>query len=61
MDSIKCGKCNEALTVKKTTFSYLDRSFTHEVPCCPICGKVFISMELAEGRMSEVERQLEDK
>ena len=61
MDEVICGLCDEPLTVKKTKFSYMNRTFTHEVPCCPKCGKVFISMELAEGRMSEVERQLEDK
>jgi tRNA(Ile2) C34 agmatinyltransferase TiaS len=58
---LKCGPCNEPLVLKKTVFTYLDRTFTHDVPCCPKCGKVFISMELAEGRMAEAERQLEDK
>jgi len=61
MSEMKCGLCNEPLVIKKTLFSYLGRSFTHEVPRCPKCGKVFISMELAEGRMADVERQLEDK
>ena len=28
---------------------------------CPKCGKVFISRELAEGKMAEVEILLEDK
>ncbi|MCL1834877.1 MAG: DNA-binding protein [Oscillospiraceae bacterium] len=57
----KCNACNEPLVVMKTQFSYMDRSFTHEVERCPKCGKVNIPLELAEGRMAEVEEQLEDK
>lgn len=57
----KCGKCNEKLVLKKTVFSYLGREVTHEVSRCPKCGKVFIPMGLAEGRMAEVEEQFEDK
>lgn len=57
----KCGKCKEELKVKKIVFSYLGRKFSHEVHACPKCGKVFIPKELAEGRMAEVEEQLEDK
>jgi predicted RNA-binding Zn-ribbon protein involved in translation (DUF1610 family) len=57
----KCAKCGEELVVKKTVFTYLDRSFTHEVETCPKCGAVRIPRELAEGRMAEVEEQLEDK
>ena len=61
MNEIKCGQCDVSLELKKTDFTYLDRSFSHDVPRCPQCGKVFIPMELAEGKMAEVERQLEDK
>ena len=57
----KCRKCNRELVLKKTTFSYLGRTFGHEVLTCPTCGKVFIPEELAEGKMAEVEEQLEDK
>jgi hypothetical protein len=57
----KCGKCNEALVIKKTVFSYLGHTVAHEVRVCPKCGKVFIPEDLAEGRMAEVEEQLEDK
>jgi len=58
---MKCAQCDVKLELKKTLFDYMERSFTHEVPCCPTCGKVFIPPELAEGRMAEVEEQLEDK
>jgi hypothetical protein len=57
----KCGKCNEPLVNKRTVFSYLGHTVAHEVRACPTCGKIFISRELAEGKMAEVEEQLEDK
>ncbi len=57
----KCGKCNEELVMKKTVFSYLGHTVAHEAPACPKCGKVFIPEGLAEGKMAEVEEQLEDK
>lgn len=57
----KCAKCNVELKPKKTMFEYLGHKFSHDVPACPNCGKVYIPKELAEGRMAEVEEQLEDK
>jgi ribosomal protein S27AE len=57
----KCGKCGESLVLKKTSFTYLGHNFSHEVLRCPDCGKVFIPKELAEGKMAQVEEQLEDK
>lgn len=56
-----CAKCNEKLQSKSVMFSYMKRTFSHEVPVCPKCGKVYISKELAEGKMAEVEILLEDK
>lgn len=57
----KCALCDEPLVLKKTLFSYMGRSFSHEVPRCLQCGRVLILPDLAEGRMAEVEEQLEDK
>jgi hypothetical protein len=57
----KCGICQVELTPKKTVFSCLGHNVSHEVLSCPQCGKIFISEELAEGKMAEVEQQLEDK
>jgi predicted RNA-binding Zn-ribbon protein involved in translation (DUF1610 family) len=56
-----CAKCGVEPVLRKTLFDYLGNTFSHEVPVCPKCGKVFISQELALGKMSEVEKQLEDK
>ena len=58
---IKCARCGVELVIRKTTFSYMGRTFGHEVPVCPQCGKVYISRDLAEGKMAEVEILLEDK
>lgn len=57
----RCGKCDEDLVMKKVVFEYLGHSIAHEVPVCPVCGKVFVSAELAEGSMCEAEQVLEDK
>ena len=57
----KCRKCDEKLVMSKTVFSYLGHAVAHEVPSCPKCGKVFIPKNLAEGKMAEIEEQLEDK
>lgn len=57
----KCAKCDRQLVLKKITLEYMGHAVDHEVPTCPKCGKVYISKELAEGRMSEFERLLEDK
>lgn len=58
---LKCAKCGETLVEKQVMFSYMRRTFGHNVPMCPRCGKPYISRELAEGRMAEVEVLLEDK
>ena len=57
----KCGRCKCDLVPKKVVLEYMGHSVSHDLPVCPKCGKVFISKELAEGRMCEVEQTLEDK
>ena len=59
--TLKCAKCGEQLVERQIMFSYMGRTFGHNVPVCPTCGKAFIPRELAEGRMAEVEMLLEDK
>ena len=56
-----CAKCGVLLLPKSTIFSYMNMTFSHEVLQCPKCGMVFISKELADGRMAEVEQLMEDK
>lgn len=56
-----CDKCHEALVLQKVHVRYLEGSFEVELLKCPICKMVFISDELAMGKMLEVEKGLEDK
>jgi len=56
-----CAKCDAALAPKNTLFSYMGMTFSHEVLRCPKCGLVFISKDLADGKMAEVEQLMEDK
>jgi YgiT-type zinc finger domain-containing protein len=56
-----CFSCKLELVMKKTNFTYLGHSFFTDIPRCPGCGMVYISEDLARGRISDVEMQLEDK
>jgi len=58
---LRCVKCNAELVLRQVNFNYMGRTFGHEVPVCPVCGKPYISRELASGKMAEVEMLLEDK
>ena len=56
-----CLKCNLPLQIGKVSISYLGTVFPADLPRCPGCGQVYISEELALGKMVEVEQLLEDK
>ena len=56
-----CAKCGAVLAPKKKIFSYMGTTVSHEVLGCPVCGMVFISKQLADGKMTEIEQMLEDK
>jgi uncharacterized protein with PIN domain len=56
-----CADCNRPLEMGKVEASYLGQRFTVELPRCPSCGFVYVSEELALGRMQKVEQALEDK
>ena len=56
-----CCKCHKELALKRVDFTYLGHIFHTDAPRCPQCGMVFISNVLAEGKMAEVEKSLEDK
>ncbi|MHB8072447.1 hypothetical protein E4K67_07770 [Desulfosporosinus fructosivorans] len=60
-DEVYCVKCNVRLVALKTTFTYLKHEFYVDLPRCPSCGQVYVSEELAKGKMTEVEMSLEDK
>lgn len=56
-----CAKCGEALAQMPVKLDYMGMSFEVELPRCPRCGFTFIPPELAEGKMLEAEKILEDK
>ncbi|MDL2317152.1 DNA-binding protein [Desulfovibrio sp. OttesenSCG-928-A18] len=57
----RCGSCDAPLENMPVDITYMGSSFQVELPRCPRCGYTFIPPELAEGKMLEVERILEDK
>lgn len=59
--SWRCARCGTELVPTNVIFRYMGRSFSHEVPACPDCGRVLITKELAQGKMAEVEALMEDK
>lgn len=56
-----CQKCNEKLVKTPVQLLYLHAGFPVELPACPKCGMIYISEELAMGRVLHVEKSLEDK
>lgn len=60
-ERIFCGKCKAELVLKKTDFQYMRFTFNHEVPVCPICGQVYLSEELVNEKVKELEKNFEEK
>ncbi len=56
-----CGACDRPLEMGKVEATYLGQRFPVELPRCPSCGFVYVSEDLALGRMLKVEQALEDK
>ena len=61
VNKIICCKCQCELSDQKVNFHYLGKFFSKDLPVCPMCGQVYVSEELAKGKMAEVEMALEDK
>lgn len=59
--STRCARCKVELEEREVSFHYLGSTFAASAPVCPSCGQVYISEELAQGRIREVEEMLEDK
>lgn len=56
-----CTRCSIPLETGKVDITYLGSTFPVDLLRCPRCGQVFIPEDLAEGKMAEVEKLLEDK
>lgn len=61
LSEISCGQCGHKLQVHDRNLYYLEHYLQHGLPCCPECGEIYISEELATGKMQEVEMTFEDK
>ncbi len=61
MAQLICLACGVALEPGKIEASYLGQSFPVDLPRCPKCGFVYVSEDLASGKMLKVEQALEDK
>lgn len=59
--SLLCCQCSVPLARGQVTISYLGSEFPVELPRCPVCGQVYITEDLALGKMLQVEKALEDK
>lgn len=60
-DNLICSRCRCQLELIDIHVKYLGRHFTHKVPRCPQCGQVYITEELAEGKIAQLEKSLEEK
>jgi len=56
-----CARCGEPLTLGEIEVAYLGSAFPVKLWHCKRCRLVLIPEELAQGRMLEVEKMLEDK
>ncbi|SJZ66547.1 DVU_1557 family redox protein [Consotaella salsifontis] len=61
VSDLVCARCDVPLEMGKVNASYLGQVFPVDLPRCPSCGFVYVSEELAYGRMLNVEQALEDK
>ncbi len=59
--NLVCAKCNVPLEPAKTTFHYLEHEFYADLPRCPKCGQVYLSEEIVNGKVHDVETELEEK
>lgn len=56
-----CQKCNVPLVKTPVQLRYLHAGFPVEMPGCPVCGMIYISEDLALGKILNVEKALEEK
>ena len=61
LGEVICAACDRPLEMGRVEASYLGQRFPVELPRCPSCGFVYVSEELALGKMLKVEQALEDK
>ena len=58
---IICGRCDLELVKAKVKLTYMNMRFEEELYKCPKCNQIFVSEQLATGKMLDVEMALEEK
>ncbi len=56
-----CGKCGNPLEVAQVNVSYLGSGYPVDLLVCKTCKRPLVPVELALGKMLEVEKLMEDK
>lgn len=56
-----CAKCGSTLEIAKVNVSYLGSGFPVDLLVCKTCKRPLIPVELALGKMLDVEKLMEDK
>ena len=59
--TLMCDRCKVELAESDLHFSYLEHDFHNKVLRCPSCGQVYLSEELVNSRVKQVETTLEEK
>ena len=60
-EHIFCARCSHELVPMDVRARYLKSEFPTKVLACPDCGQIYIPEALVCGKISEVERTLEEK
>lgn len=56
-----CGKCGSPLEIASVNITYLGSSYPVNLSICKKCKRPLVPVELATGKMLEVEKLMEDK
>jgi hypothetical protein len=56
-----CGKCGSPLEIASVNVTYLGSGYPVDLWVCKTCKRPLIPVDLALGKMLEVEKLLEDK
>ena len=56
-----CAKCQLPLQLGRVEMYYQRQNLKADFLKCPQCGLVYISEDTVKGRMTEIEKTLEDK
>ena len=56
-----CDRCEVEMQLHDTEFTYLGAKMRHKIYRCPSCGQAYIPEDLVDGKIREVEANLEEK